>query len=83
MNDKQQKALDHWAKVSKSANDIVEFLDWLDREYGLELDWTCANPGTPLGITNLVNEFLGVDEAALESARRELLEQCRRTPAED
>lgn len=71
-------ALDRWEEIGATHADLMEFVDWLERQ-GIYLDceksaFETIDDNKP---SNLIDRYLGVDRVALESERRELLEQQR------
>lgn len=66
--------MQHWAMVQKAWNGASDFISWMFTTYGIDLDWDHANPGTPLELRRLLNEFFEVDEVALDNERRDMLE---------
>lgn len=74
----ERSHLNHWEEVSDKHTAALEFIDWLQSEYGVSLDFDCARKGTPLDLRRLADEHFEVDRVGLERERRELLKQARR-----
>lgn len=68
----------HWALVQSQHSAAIDFLDWLDEEFSIQLDYSWSPKGTPMNVVALVDKFLGVDRAGLEKERREILEAQRK-----
>lgn len=68
--------LAHWADVAQDHATVLAFLEWLETEYGIGLDYdnVSSDKPAPLDRSKLVDEFFGVDRAQLEADRRALLD---------
>ena len=73
------KHLMHWEEVGDKNVACLEFLQWLEDEYRIRLDFDYCDPDNPAPISHqaLVDEFFEVDRKGIEKERRELLRSMR------
>jgi len=78
MADRNQ--LEHWRSVHGKYIAVMEFLFWIESEYGIRLDYDGVSPEkpAPLELSKLLDEFFEVDQARLDRERRELLDEIRK-----
>lgn len=72
---KSRSAIEHWATVSEQHSSVMQFVEWLNSRYGIELDYSFCdedNPA-PLELRRLADEFFEVDPKQLEAERRQLI----------
>ena len=75
------KHVKHWASIRERHNAIHEFITWLQKEHGIQLDWDYAEPGTLLDFKHLVDSFFKLDRKGLEEDRRAMMERMQNPPS--
>jgi hypothetical protein len=67
--------LEHWAEVRPVHDGILGFIQYLESEHGVDLDFHNAKEGTPLSIQQLVDTYLEIDRVALDDERLAALDR--------
>ena len=60
--------LDQWAHVADQYTSVIDFLDWIESEYGIRLDYDYVDKDKPAPLSHreLADQFFDVDRKKLE-----------------